>query len=401
MKIDRLSLNGFATIRNEWNGLLKNSDSTSIFLTWEWIYIWWNVYGDDKKRSYILTARNTEGQLIGIAPCYLIQRKRFKYIPIKEIRFLGYGESVKPEYLDFITIPERRKDVITSFFDYFLDNGADWDVLNFTDLLESSQIIDSAKEMQQEEGIHLAQAKCACCPYSILPDSWETYIANLSKNARYNIRRKARKLEREFDVKFFRWSDISSIESAMHKLAELHTKRWKQKGLPHSFSDDKYNRFHQELAREFLKKDFLRLYVVEVEESIVAMLYCFKYEDKLLYYQSGYNPEFQQYSLGAVLFAYALEDAIAEGAREFDLLRGHHDYKNHWATEERNTIRLAVGNETLKGKVCLIDLFGKERIRNYLQETLPPKIYDSLKWIKGCFRPRDVKISQGHSSSLL
>jgi hypothetical protein len=31
----------FATMAEEWNALLRDSDADCFFLTWEWLYTWW------------------------------------------------------------------------------------------------------------------------------------------------------------------------------------------------------------------------------------------------------------------------------------------------------------------------------------------------------------------------
>lgn len=369
----------FSTIGREWNRLLQDSGSDSVFLKWEWIYTWWQVFGDDSKELYILTAHDAGGQLVGIAPCYLAHWKECAPLLTREIRFLGCGENISPEYLDFITAREARTRVVNAFFNYFFAHKADWDVLNLTDLLESSAVLEHVKELQARKGLHLIKGESACCPYALLPDNWESYIDSLSKNMRYSIRRKIRKLDRNFNVNFYSWSDADTLSYAMSRLAELHRKRWSREGIRHSFSDPKFNGFHYEVARKFHQLGLLRLYALELNETIVAMLYCFKYAGKLFYYQSGFDPGRAEYGVGTVLFARAIQAAIGEHIREFDFLRGYHRYKYDWATAERTTVRLAVRRNSLPGAVYVLHQFGPDGVKDYLRKRLPPKAYQFLK----------------------
>ena len=35
----------FHSLRASWNHCLSQSDQNTIFLTWEWLFTWWEVYG--------------------------------------------------------------------------------------------------------------------------------------------------------------------------------------------------------------------------------------------------------------------------------------------------------------------------------------------------------------------
>ncbi|MBW2599551.1 MAG: GNAT family N-acetyltransferase, partial [Deltaproteobacteria bacterium] len=339
------------------------------------------------------TAHDTAGRLVGIAPCCVKHGKVFRFKSVRAVEFLGYGEDVCSEYLDFITAPQDRAQVVDGFFDYFLSHKTDWDVLNLTDLLENSQILDYSKGLQRRNGFHLFQTESACCPYTLLPDNWEAYIGTLSASTRYNIRRKIRKLERNFKVNFFSWSDTNTLESAISKLVELHTKRWVRQNIHYSFSDKRFNDFHQKIAKIFHELGFLRLYALELDEHLVAMLYCYKYGDKLFYYQSGFDPDYSKYGVGTVVFAYAIQDAIAEHTNEFDFLRGYHSYKYRWAEADRRTVRVAIRRNTFAGRVYFLDAFGKNRTKKYLKEHLPSRMYQFLKYGKQLYstpRQKDV-----------
>ncbi len=59
----------FIKLAPQWNLLLKESAADTIFLTWEWVSNWWNVYGEDKKLRIMAVRDDTKG-LVAIAPMY-------------------------------------------------------------------------------------------------------------------------------------------------------------------------------------------------------------------------------------------------------------------------------------------------------------------------------------------
>ena len=74
---------------------------------------------------------------------------------------------------------------------------------------------------------------------------------------------------------------------------------------------------------------------LEVAGATIAVEYNFLYRGVLSNYQQGFDPRWECYSPGVLLHAHAIEQAIAEGAVEFDMLPGPDEYKYSWATQER------------------------------------------------------------------
>ena len=58
---------GFASLHAPWNRCLATSSNNTVFLTWEWLYTWWEIYSS-RKRLSILLFHDEGGELVGIAP---------------------------------------------------------------------------------------------------------------------------------------------------------------------------------------------------------------------------------------------------------------------------------------------------------------------------------------------
>jgi len=79
----------------------------------------------------------------------------------------------------------------------------------------------------------------------------------------------------------------------------------------------------------------LRMYALRVRDQFIAAFYGFRQGDRTYYYLSGFDPDFRQYSPGALLVAHAITEAIRERAKEFDFLRGREDYKYRWGAVDQ------------------------------------------------------------------
>jgi len=93
------------------------------------------------------------------------------------------------------------------------------------------------------------------------------------------------------------------------------------------------------------------LFFLKQEDKTLAGIYCFHYNKKYYYYQSGRDTEYSKYRLGVVLLNEVLKEAIREKAGEFDLLTGDEAYKYRWAQYTKETVRLSSLNNGY-GKVA-------------------------------------------------
>jgi len=69
----------------------------------------------------------------------------------------------------------------------------------------------------------------------------------------------------------------------------------------------------------------------------------------MYYFQGGFDPAMSKLRPGLVLMGHAIEQAILEGTRTFDMLRGEYEFKTHWAKERHETAQIAVSRITPAG----------------------------------------------------
>ena len=69
-------------------------------------------------------------------------------------------------------------------------------------------------------------------------------------------------------------------------------------------------------------------------QAPVAALYGFRFAGAESAYQAGRDPALGNQPAGFVLLAHAVQEALADGMREFRLLRGGAAYKERFATDD-------------------------------------------------------------------
>ncbi len=144
------------------------------------------------------------------------------------------------------------------------------------------------------------------------------------------VRRQRRKLESDPGVTFRLSEPGPQAQRDLESLLELHAHRW---GPDHF--DPAALAFQRAFARRAGERDWLRLWVMEAGDRVVAASYGWRLGDVEFGYLQAHDPAFSRQSPGMVITAHVVEQAASDGCREFNMLRGGESYKGAWGAQER------------------------------------------------------------------
>jgi CelD/BcsL family acetyltransferase involved in cellulose biosynthesis len=191
-------------------------------------------------------------------------------------------------------------------------------------------------ELLADAGCAVRRSAPAFCPYLDLRElSWDTLLAGLGPAHRANLRRRLRVLERGHTPRFELVGSEARRRELLPVLFELHRRRWAERGGSDGLLGPGLAAFHDQVSRLALRRGWLRLFVLWLGDVPAAALYCFRYREGVVFYQSGFDPGFARLGVGLVALGLALRSAVEEGAGEFDLLHGEEPYKFLWAKRRR------------------------------------------------------------------
>ena len=316
---------GFSRLENQWNRLLESSDSDCLFLTWEWLFTWWKQFSDGRRLS-ILALRSGD-ELVAVAPLCMNPSNPSRGQILPALQFLGTG-NVGSDYLDMIVQRGYEKVAAQGFADRINQSGL---ALQCAQLRRhEAASYEIARSLDEKRWI-LTDAATNVCPYIPLDGcSWNSYLASLGAEHRYGLNRKWKRLNRDFAVRIEEVKSESQCERAIEATIQLHNLRWTDRGRSNAFDSHSLTDFHREFSMIALRRGWLRLYLLRLDEQVAACLYGFFYRGKFYFYQSGFRPAFERHSPGFLLLGYSIRRAIEEGAFEYDLLHGDEAYKFHW-----------------------------------------------------------------------
>jgi CelD/BcsL family acetyltransferase involved in cellulose biosynthesis len=181
-------------------------------------------------------------------------------------------------------------------------------------------------------------------PYVALDGlDWQAYLATRSGQFRSQVKRKRRSLERDHEVRLRRSETAEEAMNDLETLFELHDARWENRSGASSIAHAAPRALHRDFAAAAHERGWLRLYLLEVDGAAAAAWYGWHVGDRFSYYQAGFDPAWSRYSVGFLLLAETVREAIEEGAVEYDLLVGDEAFKSRFATGERlgNSVLLA------------------------------------------------------------
>lgn len=360
-------LSELAAVKTEWEDLLGQSFRPSIFMTWEWLETWWQVYGGNHELWW-LVARNEDGKMVGGAPFYVRKHQNGLVLSHRELRFVGTGAAVCPEHLDVVALEPYAGEVAKSFARYLADHFSSWDVLSLADVSDpSASVFRLVHELSKEGASGVVEEQIPCGSYVLLSGSWDDYLRSLGKWLRRAVTRGRNKLNRERRIRFHVWFPMDGpLETAFQEFQTLFAARKEKTGAGNKFeTDDGYREFHRRLAERLAACGRLYLAFLRINGRAVAVEYAFKYGKSLYSYQSGFDPAFGKENVFKVLRSYVIEDAIGQGLVEFDLLRGEEPYKRDWKAVSRKKYQLRYFSPTFFGRT----LNGILRFRRFGART--------------------------------
>ena len=305
----------------EWDALWERLPGATPFQSPAWLLPWWrHVFGGGKLWALAL---RVDGRLAGLAPFFIYGTQE------RTVAVLGAGIS---DYPDVLVEPESAGPI----FEHVARRASEWDVCNFQDLRPGSPLPAVACAANLESRTHV----CSVCPVISLPGTWAELEARLPAGLRTGLRRARRRLDKIGAS--FEEAGADTMAEFMEALFRLHTARWKSRDEPGMLPEGALREFHCESAAGLQCRGMLRLYGLRAAGRLIAVLYGFAARGRFYAYLSGFDPALERFSPGAALLAMAVERAIAEGLREFDLLRKRESYKYLWGAKEQANRRLLV-----------------------------------------------------------
>ena len=192
--------------------------------------------------------------------------------------------------------------------------------------------------------------------------SFDAYMHERPANLRNTIKRKKRKLKREYDyhIQLFKDADIDKaiLSKALEDYAAIYRASWKAKEF--------FSEFTPALVTRLSKKGWLRLAILYANEQPIAAQIWFVVHAKANIYRLVFDERWKSFSPGSILTEYVMRYAIdTDKVSEIDFLTGNERYKQDWMSVRKERVGIIFSKPSEKtnsfdrAMQCLKRLFLK------------------------------------------
>ncbi len=269
-------------------------------------------------------------------------------VKLRTLSFVGHGFTDRS---DLVVSTEgsgvSREQVVSALFERVFQDGNIWDEVLLTQLTDASPNFAAVAKETGRAGHDVETEKLIACPYLEIGPDFEAYYKGLGKNLKHDVAKKSRRLaeqglEPDFEV-------VTRVDDAvLSELRELNRRRFEAAGHRSFFLREDRFAFLRELAPVFSRRQWWLLFLFRVKGRLVAYRLCFSYNGTVYDWNTSYDLEYSQYSLGKILLKPVLAYCFGKGYRVFDFMAGDEDYKLKWTDKVTANFQIAVRRRNLK-----------------------------------------------------
>jgi CelD/BcsL family acetyltransferase involved in cellulose biosynthesis len=314
----------FQSLQGAWDAALAHCAFDNLFLTLRWQRLWWEAA--EAPGELLLLSFQKDGELVGVAPLWARG---------DALSFLGDSDLF--DYHDFIVLRGKEAPFYQSLGDYL--ETAPWRTVTLSSLAQGSATLEHLPPLAAAHGWQWEVAQEDVAPGVALPKTWEEYLRGLAKKDRHELRRKFRRLEARAPDRQFTYFSPTASDRTLDEFLQLMRQSREEKGR---FLTPQREGFFRRMASELAQAGLLGLGFLEVEKKRVAGVLYFDYQGQRLLYNSGFDPAYSHLSVGLLLKAHCLQEALEKGMRYFDFLRGDEPYKYDLGAKNRILYRLTL-----------------------------------------------------------
>ncbi len=311
----------------EWRALWDADPHASIFHTPEYANVSWETdLGAD--RIFVAVEVRRAGELAGLAT--------FGIDPDTTLRFLGNAHVT--DYLGPMSRPEDRDDVAVALVEG-IGRIEGWGAAVLECLPARPGWPEAISRAAKAAGFEVAETQQDVCPQVEIPGSYDDYLASLNGKLRHEIKRKARRLEREAGPYAIRHTTAESLGEDLETFFDMHQASQGHKG---KFMHDDMKVFFRRLADAFEQRGWLRLVWLDVGGAPWAAMMSFSERGIYSVYNSAFDHTKRELGPGMVLVAETIRLAAEEGCATYDLLRGDEPYKYRFGAVDEPVVQLTL-----------------------------------------------------------
>jgi CelD/BcsL family acetyltransferase involved in cellulose biosynthesis len=216
-----------------------------------------------------------------------------------------------------------------------------WSRITFRALPQADPLTERLRASLRTGSWLISESPHEVCPVVDTREPYEAYSERFSRNARKQIRRAHRRLEREGRVEVKVLESVGELEPVLSECLQLEAAGRKGRSGKAILTSEQKTRFWRDAFARFHGLGTLRYSSLRLDGSLIAMSLDVLHERRLYMLKTGYDERLARFSPGHVLYAEMIR-ASCEGTiiDAHELLGPMQPFKARYATESRQTVTL-------------------------------------------------------------
>ncbi|WP_026377135.1 GNAT family N-acetyltransferase [Aestuariibacter salexigens] len=309
---------GTEDLKRIWSTLFQESNA-STFLSWPWIKAMLKTCGDD---TLILVATlNVKTVGCGIVSFTkgINTKKAFLHRSGKQEL-----DQVWTEYNDFLLHKDYVKEARLALIDYCVAN------LQWNEFVIGASCKDAVSAFKLHPLIERTEWLSQCFYVNLVNyKSDSDYLASLSRNTRYQIKRSLKEFNDLGTLSIERADSTETALSWISDAAPHHIKRWTGTRVGSGFTNPQFVQFHERFIRNAFEQDMIDILRISAGDNIISYLYNFVEGPIIRFYLSSnvYENDASQARPGLVAHFLAIRYYLNAGKKIYDFMGGESRYK--------------------------------------------------------------------------
>jgi CelD/BcsL family acetyltransferase involved in cellulose biosynthesis len=307
----------FEELRDAWNQLAR----ANLFLTWEWLDCWWEHFGAGAElRVNVMWKGSALSGGIALGQTN------------------GHAWALANKETDLFE-PVARTDGDLESLLGIVASGR-WSRLTLPAVPVESGMADLLSEALRAEGWLVDRAFRETCPIIDTSGTLEEYRRRLSSNARRQLGKAQRRLEREGKVELTAVDPLGAdapLDQLLDECFQLEAAGWKGHAGSAVASDPGLVTFWKALLHRFHDAGTLRLSQLRLDGTLIAFCLDVLHGDRLYSLKTSYDERLGYFSPGHLLRMAMIEACFEQGVGAQELLGPMLRWKERYATEVRTT----------------------------------------------------------------
>lgn len=335
------NFNKITSYHEKWNTLCAKNTTNTIFQTFEWNKVWWDVFGKENE-LYVIFAKDGN-DLVGVAPL-MVRSERKWNLKRRVITFIGDGAS---DYSDFV-IYNGRSDILLALVKYILGRCDEWDEIRLLNFPEHSKTIKIIYDVCNLKNLNIIMDGNTHCPTLLIKDNID-YARKVSNKK--SLRRHHKYFVRQGQYEVLHLADRLDINLYLEAFFNQHINRWIGSKSPSLFEDKINKILFRQLTDELTKNKWIVFTVIKSKDVPIAFHFGFDYNNKFIWYKPSFEKSLSKYSPGEVLLKELLEYAIESKKDEFDFTVGKEPFKLRFSNKIRHNYNLKIFKSKVDFKI--------------------------------------------------